>query len=57
MIHLQELEPGDLQTCDWGCCDRQAVAVRLDVERSSPWDVWVSVCGMHSRIDDYKEEA
>ena len=57
MIHLQALTNDDLQSCDWGFCDREAVAVRLDVDNPSPFDVWLSVCEVHSREESASEAA
>ena len=54
-IQLDKLTADDLQTCDWGYCDGQAVAVRLDTSPTAPWDVWLSVCDHHSRDEPLRE--
>ena len=54
-IELDKLTADDLQTCDWGYCDGQAVAVRLDTSPTAPWDVWLSVCATHSTEESTRE--
>ena len=54
-IQLDKLTADDLQTCDWGYCDGQAVAVRLDTSPTAPWDVWLSVCARHSTEESTRE--
>lgn len=51
MIELATLTADDLQTCDWGHCDEDAVKVRLDLDGPNPYDVWLSVCDRHARED------
>lgn len=46
------LGEGDLQTCDWGYCNREAVALRVEngTVAAIPDDAesWLSVCAWHA---------
>lgn len=61
------LTEGDLATCDWGYCNRPAVALRLDRDASTyavdgpivvlDHEVWLSVCAWHAGWLDTEAEA
>lgn len=44
----------DLSVCDWGFCDEEAVALRLD-QHSASDDDWLSVCAWHAGWLDERE--
>jgi hypothetical protein len=51
------LADDDLGTCDWGGCDRDAVAVRIDRDTAHGQfdaEVWLPVCSWHAGWDDYE---
>lgn len=51
----RSLQEGCEPTCDWGACDRDAVAERRSqVAKEHGFDVWVSVCSWHAGWDDYE---
>lgn len=49
------MQEGCEPSCDWGACDREAVAERRSlVAKEHGFDVWVSVCSWHAGWDDYE---
>lgn len=52
----RSLQEGSVTSCDWGACDREAVAERRSrVAKEHGFDsVWLSVCSWHAGWDDYE---
>lgn len=49
------LSDDDIPTCDWGGCNRDAVATRRDrgeLDLITGEDQWLSVCSWHAGWDD-----